>query len=84
VLPKTGRTHQVRLHCLAMGCPVLGDTIYGEAAAQPLALHAWRVDLRHPVSGDALRLRATPPRYWEAEWLTGLDYAERLARSLSP
>jgi RluA family pseudouridine synthase len=72
VLPKTGRTHQVRLHCLAMGHPVLGDRVYGERAALPMALHAWRVDLRHPVTGAALRIRAAPPPFWETDWLAGL------------
>ena len=76
VLPKTGRTHQVRLHCLAMGCPVLGDPIYGERTADPIALHAWRVDLRHPVHGHAVSIRAVPPEYWRGRWLDGLSYAD--------
>jgi len=73
VLPKTGRTHQVRLHCLAMGCPILGDRSYGEAADIPLALHAWRVDFLHPVSAVPLRLCARPPGYWRETWLAGLE-----------
>ena len=82
VLPKTGRTHQVRLHCLAMGCPVLGDRTYGEPAAEPIALHAWRVDLRHPVSGVPLTLRAGPPPYWRSLWLAGLDYEAPLQAAI--
>jgi RluA family pseudouridine synthase len=82
VLPKTGRTHQVRLHCLAMGHPVLGDRTYGERAEVPMALHAWRVDLRHPVSGAPLSIRATPPPYWSAHWLTGLQIDDLLRRLL--
>ena len=35
--PLTGRTHQLRVHCAAMGWPILGDTIYGNAPAQPAA-----------------------------------------------
>jgi RluA family pseudouridine synthase len=73
MLPKTGRTHQVRLHCLAMGCPILGDRLYGERAALPMALHAWRVDLAHPRSGAPLSLRAAAPPYWREHWLIGLS-----------
>lgn len=73
VLPKTGRTHQVRLHCLAMGCPVLGDAKYGEAGAAPPALHAWRLDFAHPLTGEPLSLRAAPPAYWHEVWLEGLE-----------
>jgi RluA family pseudouridine synthase len=69
VLPKTGRTHQVRLHCLALGHPILGDRIYGERSETPHALHAWRIDLRHPVSGEPVQIRAAAPSYWESEWL---------------
>lgn len=79
VLPKTGRTHQVRLHCLAMGCPILGDKTYGEVGSEPIALHAWRVDLRHPTTGAPLSLRCPPPDYWRATWLRGLDADARLA-----
>lgn len=83
VLPKTGRTHQVRLHCLAMGHPILGDRIYGERTELPMALHACRVDLRHPVTGAPLRIRAAPPSYWEGEWLVGLTIDPRLRPLLS-
>lgn len=71
VLPKTGRTHQIRLHCLAMGCPVLGDRVYGEAAVVPMALHARRLDFRHPLGGHEVRIEAPVPDYWQ-HWLEGL------------
>lgn len=74
-LPKTGRTHQIRLHCLAMGCPVLGDGLYGERTPTPIALHARRVDLRHPRTGENLRVVAEVPDYWKEEWLAGLTQA---------
>lgn len=84
VLPKTGRTHQVRLHCLAMGCPILGDPKYGEAGPVPIALHSWRIDFVHPLRGERLTLRAEPPPYWSEVWLAGLDSDARLAAELRP
>jgi tRNA pseudouridine32 synthase / 23S rRNA pseudouridine746 synthase len=39
--PKTGRTHQIRVHCAALGCPVAGDPVYGESGSRgPMLLHA--------------------------------------------
>jgi RluA family pseudouridine synthase len=82
VLPKTGRTHQVRLHCFAMGHPILGDRVYGERGSVPMALHAWRVDLRHPLTGEPLQIRAQPPSYWRDHWLEGIQLSERLRELL--
>ncbi|MBV8605135.1 MAG: RluA family pseudouridine synthase [Pelomonas sp.] len=54
--PVTGRSHQLRVHLQALGCPMLGDTLYGGAAAPRLMLHAsW---LRLP---DGLELHCPPP-----------------------
>lgn len=41
--PKTGRTHQLRVHCQALGYPIVGDKIYGAPDEGRLHLHAWRV-----------------------------------------
>ncbi len=53
--PKTGRSHQLRVHCLAIGHPILGDNFYGNdesrSAADRLQLHALSITLRHPVGG---------------------------------
>jgi 23S rRNA pseudouridine1911/1915/1917 synthase len=66
----TGRTHQIRVHCLAMGCPVLGDILYyterSRALSQKLgiagqALHAHRLAFTEPLSGVHLELTAPPP-----------------------
>ena len=70
-LPKTGRPHQIRLHCHFQGCPILGDTRYGTALDQPMALHAYRLDLRHPVTQTPLSIIARPPTYWHTH-LDGL------------
>ena len=52
--PRTGRTHQVRVHCSVLGCPVLGDPIYGDAEG-PLHLLARSIalDLDPPVAATA-------------------------------
>jgi RluA family pseudouridine synthase len=59
---ESGRTHQVRIHLSESGYPVLGDPLYsppGVAAVGPrLALHAWRLGLTHPVTGEKLRFEA--------------------------
>lgn len=65
--PRTGRTHQIRVHCQSLGCPVLGDPVYGEKAEPlpPLHLHARAIAVplypaRPPVTAEAL-----PPRHMQ-------------------
>lgn len=69
VEPLTGRRHQIRVHCYAMGHPVLGDTRYGAdrpvGGAPRLMLHA--AELRLPVlDGEPLVVQASPPPEFEA------------------
>ena len=55
LFPLTGRSHQLRVHMLAQGCPILGDPIYatGKARKFPrLMLHAESLSLHHPATGD--------------------------------
>ena len=59
----TGRTHQIRVHLNHLGRPILGDTLYGGNPSDRLWLHAWRLGLKHPVTGEALRLEAPPLRF---------------------
>ncbi|HET9092875.1 MAG TPA: RluA family pseudouridine synthase, partial [Acidimicrobiales bacterium] len=62
---ETGRTHQIRVHLAAIGHPVLGDRRYGGArGAMPLRrpmLHAARLELEHPATGERLVFEAEPP-----------------------
>ena len=60
--PLTGRTHQVRVHCAALGTPVAGDPVYGKAAAgQPLLLHACSVMVPLYPGRPPIAVTAPPP-----------------------
>lgn len=61
--PITGRSHQLRVHLMALGHPIVGDTLYGAAGdtAPRLMLHACALGLTHPVSGAALRWDSAAP-----------------------
>ena len=62
-VPVTGRTHQIRVHLAASGWPILGDPTYGvplKGMTRPV-LHAWRIALPHPVSGEPLAFEAPLP-----------------------
>ena len=65
--PETGRMHQIRVHLMALGCPILGDSLYGEgqATAPRLMLHAAKLELPHPEGGK-LVLEAPLPADLEA------------------
>ena len=67
---ETGRTHQIRVHCAAMGHPVLGDGVYGnpirdrQVVGIPVGrqmLHAWCLSLVHPVNGTPIIFQAPLP-----------------------
>ena len=70
--PRTGRTHQLRVHCAAIGCPILGDGKYGGeeallasvADARRLHLHARRLALPHPSGKGELVIDAQPPPHF--------------------
>jgi 23S rRNA pseudouridine1911/1915/1917 synthase len=60
--PRTGRTHQIRVHLKHLGCPVLGDPLYGRRGSfSRHMLHAWKLQFRHPLSDERLTFEAAPP-----------------------
>lgn len=61
--PRTGRTHQIRVHLAFLGAPVVGDGLYGGKTDTQLWLHAWKLLLKHPVTGAELELVAPPTRF---------------------
>lgn len=68
--PLTGRTHQIRLHCAFLGCPVSGDRIYGHKkstiALDHHFLHAWRLKIRLPGQDRPSMFEAPLPEELEA------------------
>ena len=62
--PLTGRTHQIRIHAADKGFPVLGDTLYGGTPAPRVYLHAVKLTLQHPASGEELRFQAPTGPDW--------------------
>lgn len=64
LMPKTGRSHQLRVHMLSLGHPILGDPFYATGAARDyprLMLHSEELRLRHPDGGEGVRFRAKAP-----------------------
>lgn len=64
LIPYTGRSHQLRVHMLFMGHPIIGDELYGSEAtfnaAERLLLHATSLQLNHPVTDQPLFIKCPP------------------------
>jgi 23S rRNA pseudouridine955/2504/2580 synthase len=81
---RTGRTHQIRVHCAHLGFPIAGDEKYGDFALnrslpkeglKRMFLHAWKMTLPHPGSGEEMRLHAPLPGALR-DFLESLEMAE--------
>ena len=73
---KTGRTHQIRVHCAAIQRPIVGDPVYGRhktaghapgalARVRRQMLHAWRLEIVHPRTGESMRFESPLPEDME-------------------
>ena len=72
--PKTGRTNQIRIHLAHLGLPIAGDPAYGlekdRTSTQtksvndpPMCLHAWKLKIDHPLSGERMEFAAPKPHW---------------------
>ena len=64
LMPRTGRSHQLRVHMLALGHVILGDPLYSTGPARDfdrLMLHSEELRIKHPDSGKMIRFRTAPP-----------------------
>jgi 23S rRNA pseudouridine1911/1915/1917 synthase len=77
IRPLTGRTHQIRVHLKHIGCPILGDLVYGNERLNRTSdpgrqlLHAYRLSFEHPITGDLLKLSAPIPDDFQS-WMRRL------------
>ncbi len=60
-VPVTGRPHQIRVHLMDCGCPIVGDTQYGSREKSRVLLHAYKLKILHPVSGKSMEFIAPLP-----------------------
>lgn len=67
---ETGRTHQIRVHCKYIGHPIVGDPVYGyekqKFKLNGQLLHAWKLELSHPSTGERMSFEAPLPDYFQA------------------
>ena len=67
---ETGRTHQIRVHCKYIGHPIVGDPVYGyekqKFKLNGQLLHAWKLELTHPSTGERMSFAPPLPDYFQA------------------
>jgi len=62
--PITGRTNQLRIHCAAIGHPIIGDIARGGREFERLCLHAFSLLFRHPTTGNEVVLKSAQPKWF--------------------
>ena len=63
--PVTGRTNQLRIHCSCVGHPIVGDEQRNGRPYERLCLHAWRLGLNHPSTGETMKFQLPIPDEFE-------------------
>lgn len=66
---ETGRTHQIRVHLMRVGYPIVGDTVYSNGKnpfnVTGQMLHAKIIEFKHPITGENMKIEAPLPKYFE-------------------
>ena len=73
---ETGRAHQIRLQFASRGFPLIGDFRYGASQAfdgRNLALHAYHLDLKHPIGAKSMTWTLVPPSTWEGHFTQAIQ-----------
>ncbi len=79
VQPRTGRTHQIRVHFKYIGHSVVGDALYGGPLNPDLLLHSWKLTITHPATGATLTFEAPPPPVFPRDAYEGCLPTDRAA-----
>jgi 23S rRNA-/tRNA-specific pseudouridylate synthase len=68
VSPKTGRTHQIRVHAAAGGIPIIGDNFYGGREAASLCLVSYAIEFKHPLTNQHIAVDL--PQHLTPDWVS--------------